>query len=603
MFGWTGRALTVSLRTGQIEAWAPGDELLGSYLGGRGLGVRLVADRLPAGVDPLGPANVLVFATGPLTSTAAPTAGRFSVAAKSPLTNTIFDANSGGFFGPAFKGCNLDALVLEDAAAEPVYLYLAPERAELRPAGDLWGLDVHRTTDLLRERHGKQIKVACIGPAGERLVRFAAVMNDYHRAAARGGLGAVMGAKRLKAIVADGKARADLSDKPAYTFVLREMQRLLAQNPVTSKGLPEYGTAGLLNIINYFGLLATKNFQQGTFAGAEAVSGEALSDRLLVKKKPCFACPIACGRETKVGEREGEGPEFETIYAFGPMCMVDDLEQITLAGYACNELGLDTISTGVTIACALELRERGLLDWDLRWGQGERLPELVRRIAYREGLGDELAEGALRLATRYGAPDVAMVAKGLELPAYDPRGAQGMGLAYATSNRGGCHMRAYMIGLEVLGLPKRIDRFSPYGKAALCAVQQNLNAAMDSLVVCRFIEAANNETHYARLLSAATGQPFRPEDLMRCGERIWNLERLFNLREGFTRADDTLPRRLLDEPLAEGHSAGHVVELDAMLDEYYRVRAWTPDGIPRPDKLTQLGLSEWAGAAEATVAV
>lgn len=602
MFGWIGRALTVDLRTGRIEAWAPGEELLASYLGGRGLGVRLVADRLPAGVDPLGPANVLVFAVGPLTSTAAPTAGRFSVITKSPLTDTIFDANSGGFFGPAFKGCNLDVLVLEDAAPEPVYLYLAPDRAELRPAGDLWGLDVQRTTDLLRERHGRQVKVACIGPAGERLVRFAAIMNDYHRAAARGGVGAVMGSKRLKAIVADGKARADLSDKPAYTFVLREMQRLLAQNPVTSKGLPEYGTAGLLNIINYFGLLATKNFQQGTFAGADAVSGEALADRLLVRKKPCFACPIACGRETKVGAKEGEGPEFETIYAFGPMCLVDDLEQITLAGYACNELGLDTISTGVTIACALELRERGLLDWDACWGQGERLVALVRQIAYREGLGDELAEGALRLATRYGAPEVAMVAKGLELPAYDPRGAQGMGLAYATSNRGGCHMRAYMIGMEVLGLPKRIDRFSPYGKAALCAVQQNLNAAMDSLVVCRFIEAANNETHYARLLSAATGRHYRPEDLMRCGERIWNLERLFNLREGFTRADDTLPRRLLEEPLAEGHSAGHVVALDAMLDEYYRVRSWTPDGVPRPAKLAQLGLSQWAGAAEATAA-
>ncbi|MBI3978964.1 MAG: aldehyde ferredoxin oxidoreductase family protein [Chloroflexi bacterium] len=590
MNGWMGQVATVNLTQGAVVREPAEETVLRTYLGGRGLGVKLLADRCDPTVAPLSPDNKLVIAVGPLTGSAAPTAGRFSVVTRSPLTGTIFDANSGGFWGPQFKACGLDAMILEGAAPSPVYLFVDEDRIEVRDARDLWGLDVHETTDRLRERHGKPARVACIGPAGERLVRVAAIMNDYHRAAGRGGVGAVMGSKRLKAIVVDGSRKLEIADRAAFGFLVKEAQRKLAQNPVTSKAMPEYGTAGLLNIMNAFGLLGTRNYQRGTFEAAEQVGGESLTEQILVRKRPCFACPIACGRETATASARGEGPEFETIYAFGPMCLVDSLEQIAEIGYDCNRLGMDTISLGVTIACAMEISERGLLDEPIGWGDAGRVRELVRQTGYREGLGDELADGARRLAERYGLPDVAMHVKGLELPAYDPRGAKGMGLAYATSNRGGCHLRAYMIGYEVLGLPKRIDRLSCDNKAGLCVRQQDLNAAMDSLVECRFVESAVNESHFARQLAAVTGVAYRPEDLLVIGERIWNLERLFNLAAGFTRADDTLPRRLLAEPLAAGGSRGQVVELASMLDEYYDVRGWTRAGVPTPAKLAELGL-------------
>ncbi|HEX2171819.1 MAG TPA: aldehyde ferredoxin oxidoreductase family protein [Dehalococcoidia bacterium] len=582
----------VDLTAGRVTYEDLALETLHTYLGGRGLGVKLLTDRLDPRVDPLSPDNLIVFAVGPLTGTNAPTAGRFSVVTKSPLTGTIFDANSGGFWGPDFKACGFDALLLYGASDRPVYLDLSPGRVEIREADDLWGLDVPGATDLLRARHGKTAKIATIGPAGENLVRMAAIMNDYHRAAARGGVGAVLGSKRVKALVASARRKVELADRDAYLMVVKEAQRLIAQSPITSKALPEYGTASLMGVINQFGLLGTKNFQQGTFAQADAISGEAITDQILVRKKPCYACPIACGRETHVGDKSGEGPEFETIYAFGPMCLVGDLEQVTTAGFLCNELGLDTISVGVTISCAIELAERGLLDTDLTWGDGKRFNELITAIAHRQGLGDRLAEGSLRLAQSAGAPEVAMQTKGLEMPAYDPRGSKGMGLAYATSNRGACHLRAYFIGLEILGLPKRIDRLSPDNKGGLCVLMQNLNAAMDSLIECRFVESANNEAHYARQLSAATGVSYEPEELMVIGERIWTLERLFNNAAGFTRADDTLPPRLLHEPLSEGMSKGQVVELDPMLDDYYRARGWDDQGRPTPAKLAELGLSE-----------
>lgn len=592
MFGWHGRLAVVDLTADRVAYEELPLDLLKTYIGGRGLGVKLLSDRLDPRVDPLAPENVLVFAVGPLTGTNAPTAGRFSVVTKSPLTGTIFDANSGGFWGPDFKACGLDALIVTGAADRPVYLDLGPNGIEIRDAADLWGLDVHQTTDRLRERHGKTAKVATIGPAGENLVRMAAIMNDYHRAAARGGVGAVLGSKRVKALVANARRKVELANREGYHLVVKEAQRLIAQSPITSKALPEYGTASLMGVINQFGLLGTKNFQQGTFAEADAVSGEAVTDQILVRKKPCFACPIACGRETRIGDKVGEGPEFETIYAFGPMCLVGDLEQVTEAGFLCNELGLDTISVGVTISCAIELTERGRLDSDLRWGDGARFQELIRDIAHRRGLGDKLAEGSRRLAESAGAPELAMQVKGLEMPAYDPRGSKGMGLAYATSNRGACHLRAYLIGLEILGLPKRIDRLSPDNKAGLCILLQNLNAVMDSLVECRFVESANNESHYARQLTMATGIHYEPEELLVIGERIWTLERLFNNAAGLGRADDSLPPRLLHEPLVEGMSRGQVVELEPMLTEYYRARGWDAEGRPTPAKLADLGLTD-----------
>jgi aldehyde:ferredoxin oxidoreductase len=590
--GWNGRALELDLDRSRVRDLPLDDTLLLEYVGGRGLGAKLLYDLFEPGTDPLSPRNPLIFTVGPLDGTPAPTSGRYSVTAKSPLTGTIFDSNSGGHLGPALKACGIDALIIRGAAKDPIYIHLTPKKLEVLDAGELWGLDVVETTDRLTELYGPKAKVACIGPAGENLVRFASIMNDKHRTAGRGGMGAVMGSKRVKAlVVSDYRIGLNVADRATFLFFVKEANKLIAQNPVTSKALPKYGTSAIMNLINLLGILPTKNFQTGSFAHAEEVSGEAITERILVGQVACYACPIACGRETATSNGHGEGPEFETVYAFGAMLLNPDLEDIAEVGYLCNRLGMDTISMGVTLACAMELSERGHLPESVRWGDQKAIRRLVTATAHRDGLGDLLAEGSRRLAERCGAPDVAMAVKGLELPAYDPRGSKGMGLAYATSNRGGCHLRAYMIDLEVLGLPKRIDRFSPHGKAGLCVVEQDLSAAVDTLVMCRFTQFALTEEHYARLLTAATGHTYTPEDFMRVGERIWNLERLFNLREGFTRADDTLPRRLLEEPLKEGPTAGRVVELDLMLAEYYEARGWDQDGVPTKEKLQELGLA------------
>jgi aldehyde:ferredoxin oxidoreductase len=382
-----------------------------------------------------------------------------------------------------------------------------------------------------------------------------------------------------------------MDDQERFRFIQYEATKMLKANPITSQALPEFGTAVMMNILNGIGALPTRNFQQSHFEHAEAISGEALTDELLVENAACWACPIACTRVTKTSHKEGEGPEYESVWAFGAACGIDDLEAITEANYLCNDLGLDTISAGATIACAMELVENGLIDSDLRFGRGDLLLKTVEDIAYRRDLGDQLAEGSARLAAHYEMPELSMSVKGLEMPAYDARGMQGQGLLYATSNRGACHMRGNMLGQEVLGLPKLIDRFQVQGKAGYVILNQNSNAVIDSLVACKFAHIAVAEEFFARALSSLTGVEYPTGDLIRTGERIWNLERLYNLREGFTRADDTLPPRLLNEP-ATGGSAGQVNHLEPMLDEYYRARGWDAQGTPRPAKLQELGLAD-----------
>jgi aldehyde:ferredoxin oxidoreductase len=368
---------------------------------------------------------------------------------------------------------------------------------------------------------------------------------------------------------------------------------MLKANPITSQAFPEFGTAFAMNILNAIGALPTMNYRQSHFDGAEAISGEALTDRLLTKNTACWGCPIACTRQTKTAKKEGEGPEFETRWSFGAACGIDDIEAIAEANYLCNDLGLDTISAGSTIACAMELSEMGLLDSDLRFGRADLLDQTLDDIAHRRGVGDALAEGSRRLAESCGAPHLSMSVKSLEMPAYDPRAMQGQGLLYATSNRGACHMRGNMLGPEVLGLPKLIDRLQVQGKAGYVALHQNANAVIDSLVVCKFVNVAVADEYLARALSTITGIEYPTGALHQAGERVWNMERLYNLREGFTRADDTLPPRLLNEP-ATGASAGQVSHLEDMLDEYYRTRGWDENGVPRPAKLEQLGLADLA---------
>jgi len=568
------------------------DQVKERFIGGRGLGAKVLYDNIQAGVDPLGPDNVLVFAVGPLTGTAAPTSGRYSVSTKSPLTGTIFDANAGGFFGPKFKGCGIDAMIIKGAAKSPVILRMDEKDIQVLDGEKYWGKGVFETTGALNQKYGKDSRVACIGPAGENLARIAAIVSDCHRAAARGGVGAVMGSKKLKAIVVCGNMRIQVSDKGNFLFVVKESNRVFDMHPITSKALPRFGTAVLVNLMNELGVLPAKNFRSTFHPEADNLSGESITKEILVKPKSCFGCKIACGRLTRLDGVEGEGPEYETVFALGSCCLVWDLGKVTRANYMCNDLGLDTISMGVTIACAMELSEMGLLREGVNWGDGDRVIDLTRKTASREGLGDKLAEGSKRLAEEYGTPSVSMHSKGLELPGYDPRGAKGQGLAYATSNRGGCHLRSYMIGLEILGIPRRVDRFSTANKAGLVISQQNLYAGMDTLVACRFTGYGLDEEYYSRMLSAATGTMYTAEDLMLVGNRIWNLERLFNMREGFGRKDDTLPDRLLSAPLLTGPTKGQVVELEPMLDEYYRFRGWDRDGRPTRRTLERLELKE-----------
>ncbi|HEX9074745.1 MAG TPA: aldehyde ferredoxin oxidoreductase family protein [Anaerolineae bacterium] len=596
MHGWAGKILDIDLTQGAIKHYPLDEEMARLYLGGRGLGARLLWDHVGTGVDPLSPENVLIFANGPLTATGYQTSNRFSVTTKSPLTGTVLDANSGGYWGMQFKKTGYDALIVRGRAERPIYIEIKPEGVKILDAQPLWGQRVRAATKTLGQNNNKR-NVLCIGPAGENRSRIAAIMNDGERSLARGGPGAVMGSKNLKAIVVEGKQRPEIMDQEQFKYMLYEARKMLRQSPLTSQALPEFGTVVMMNIVNNVGALPTRNHQQTQFEGAEAISGEMLTDKYLVKNAACWACPIGCTRVSKTDKVEGEGPEFETTWAFGAQCGIDDLPAIIEANAICNDLGIDTISAGSTIACAMELTEKGLLDSDLTFGRADLLAPTLEAIGARRGLGSDLAEGSLRLATKYGAPELSMSVKGLEMPAYDPRGMQGQGLLYATSNRGACHMRGNMLGLEVLGLPKLIDRFQVYGKSSYVILHQNTSAAIDSLVVCKFTNMGVAEEYFARTLSAVTGVKYATGDLIRVGERVWNLERLYNLREGFTRADDKLPPRLLKEPVAEGPSKGWVSKLEPMLKEYYRARGWDESGVPGPDKLKELQLADLMEAA------
>ncbi|MBM4424608.1 MAG: aldehyde ferredoxin oxidoreductase family protein [Chloroflexi bacterium] len=599
MHGWAGKILDIDLTNHAIRTLPLDAEKARLFLGGRGLGARLLWDLVGPQVDPLSESNVLIFAAGPLTASGAQTSNRFTVSTKSPLTGTVLDANSGGWWGMQFKRTGYDVLIVRGKASQPTQIQITPDGVKIEDASLLWGKTVSETTAALGQDNNRR-NVLCIGPAGENLSRISAIMNDGTRSLARGGPGAVMGNKNLKAITVVGSDKNAPEDRDLFRFMLYETGKLIKASPLTSQALPEFGTAAVMNVVNTIGALPTRNFQASQFENAERVSGEQLTDDLLVRNQACWACPIACTRVTRTEKAEGEGPEYESTWAFGPQCGIDRLDVIAEANYLCNDLGLDTISAGSTIGCAMEMAERGLIDSPLRFGRADLLHDTLRDIAYRRGLGDELAEGSYRFAAAHGAPELSMSAKRLELPAYDPRGMQGQGLLYATSNRGGCHMRGNMLGPEVLALPRLIDRFATQGKAGIVAIHQHSAAAIDSLLLCKFTNLAVAEEYFARLLTAVTGQSYKADDLMRIGERVWNLERLYNLREGFTRADDTLPPRLLNEPSPAGPSAGFTVRLEPMLEEYYEFRGWDTNGVPTPAKLKMLELDSLVAVKEDT---
>ena len=597
MNGWCKQILEIDLSTQTHKVYPLDMEMARLFLGGRGLGLRLLWDLVGPEVDPLSPENVLIFTTGPITASGSQTSNRFNVSTKSPLTNGVMHSNSGGWWGMQFKRTGYDALIVRGKAETPVLVEITQEGVTFKDASQLWGKGVFETTESLNQNRNKR-NVLCIGPAGENLVRIAGIMNDKERSLARGGAGAVMGSKNLKAIVVEGNEKNNPADPDQFKFMLYETGKVLKASPLTSQALPEFGTAVVMNVINEIGALPTRNFQQSQFEYADKISGEEITDTILVRNQACWACPITCTRITKTKSgKEGEGPEFETAWAFGAQCGIDDLEAITEANYLCNDMGLDTISMGNTIGCAMELAEKGLIENPLGFGQADKLQDLIRDTAHRRGFGDELAEGSYRMAEKHGAPELSMSVKKLEMPAYDPRGMQGQGLVFATGNRGACHETGNMLGPEVLAIPRLIDRFATQGKAGIVSVHQNSAAVIDSLLYCKFTNLAVDVEFFARTLSAVSGENFTSDDLMMVGERVWNLERLYNLREGFGKVDDTLPKRMLDEPVTEGPSKGFTVKLDTMLEEYYAFRGWDQNGVPKPEKLKELSL-EFAIEAE-----
>ncbi|MBS4021028.1 MAG: aldehyde ferredoxin oxidoreductase family protein [Dethiobacter sp.] len=594
---YAGNILRINLTTGSItKEELPVDEAK-AFIGGRGLGGKMLAAEIPAGTDPLGPENKIFFITGPLTATSAPTSGRYMVVTKSPLNNVIASSNSGGYWGAELKFAGYDMVIVEGKAKEPVYISIRDEQVEIHPASKLWGKQTSEVVDeLIAEFGDPRARVLNIGPAGENLSPIAAVMNDRWRAAGRSGVGAVLGAKNLKAIIVRGSGKVQVAQPEKFKEVVSGVLKKIKENGVTGEGLPAYGTSILVNIINEHGMYPTNNFREGVFAGAEATSGETIAEKYLTKKDPCYRCPIACGRYCKVDDVEGGGPEYETVWAYGADCGVSDLPAIIKANKVCNEMGLDTISAGATIAAAMELFQCGYIKPEevdgpeLKWGSGEAIVEWTRKMGLGEGLGAKLAMGSASLCEAYGAPELSMTVKKLELPAYDPRGIMGHGLQYATANRGGCHVRGYMVSPEILGIPEPLDRFSIEGKAEWVKTYQDITAVIDSLGICLFTSFALGAQDYADLYNYATGENLSAEELLSCGDRIYNNERLFNLQEGYSASDDTLPKRMLAEPMPDGPSKGNVHPLDKMLPKYYVIRGWDGDGVPTTEKKEALGL-------------
>jgi aldehyde:ferredoxin oxidoreductase len=613
MFGLMGKTLRVNLTEGTIREEGIPEEMARKFLGGRGLATKYLFDEVKPGVDPLGAKNKLIFMSGLLTGTPSPSAGRYSVVTKSPLTNIWSQSNSGGRWGVDLKYSGFDGIIFEGIAKDPVYLAIQDGKADLRDASHIWGKNVLEATGMIREELGEKFNVASIGKAGENLVRYAAVMNDLHRAAGRCGVGAVMGSKKVKAIAVRGRQKIKIADPEAFQKVSKKQFELLNES-ILGAGLTAYGTNLVLDMVNVCGGLPTRNWQTAVCPFAEEINGEALSEKVLVKQTGCFACPIECGRVSEIRRgpyvgKNGEGPEYETVGTFGAMCGISDLEAIAMAGYLCNDYGIDTISCGSTIAFTMECFEKGILKkedaggMEIGFGNAEAMLELVRKIAKRQGIGDLMAEGTRLMAQKlgHGSERFAMNVKGLELPAYDSRGAKITGLAFATANRGGDHITAYVQGPTFLASPFLVVEESEIGdplqenpaEAKVVKEMEDALTVFDAAGCCKFMGMTLDAEEWSGIISALTGWKFGVEEFRKTGERIYNLERAFNVREGLTRADDTLPKRLLEDPLPEGPAAGHVNNLAVLLDPYYEFRNWDKTtGKPTAEKLRELGLDD-----------
>jgi aldehyde:ferredoxin oxidoreductase len=613
---WAGKLLRVNLTAGTCKSEALNMDWARAYLGSRGLASKYLINEIDPKVDPLAEANKIIWATGPLTGTMASTGGRYTVVTKGPLTGAIACSNSGGYWGAELKMAGWDMVIFEGKSAKPVYLFIENDKAELRDAAHLWGQSVWHTEETIKKQHQDPlIRVSSIGLAGENKVLFAAVVNDLHRAAGRSGVGAVMGSKNLKAIAVRGtKGVGNIADPKGFMKATFAAKKVLADNAVTGQGLPTYGTQVLMNVINEIGALPTRNHRDSQFEGAKDISAEAMATprksdgkAQLVTNQACFGCTIACGRISKIDQTHFSvenkpqywgatgGLEYEAAWALGAANGVNDIEALQYANTICNEQGMDPISFGATIGAVMELYELGILKKEQLgiespFGSAKALCEFADMTAAGKGFGKEIALGSKRLCEKYGKPELSMSVKGQEFPAYDGRGIQGMGLTYATSNRGACHLRSYTVASEVLGIPVKTDPLVADGKPELVMAFQDATAAFDSAGICIFTSFAWTLADVAPQVAAACGPEYTMENLQKIGERIWNMERDFNNQAGFTAKDDNLPPRLLNEAVKTGPAKGLKSMLPQMLPKYYEVRGWNADGTLKPETRQRLGL-------------
>lgn len=622
-----GKVLKIDLTTREISEYPWTDEQRELYLGGKIMAAKILYDNIKNRIDPLSPENMLVITTGPVTGTGVPSSSRFNISTLSPQTGFIASSNCGGTFGMFLKKAGYDGLILTGKSEDKILIEIIDDKVSFKDASDLWGNTTGKTQELIGGRNGKIV----IGPAGENLVKYASIFSD-ERAAGRAGVGAVMGSKNLKAVVVSGTKTAGVHDRDRLKEINKKWVKLLRSHPITGSQLPKLGTAGLLTTMNARNMLATRNYKYGKFKDFEMVSGEYLAEKYLIKNKGCITCPIQCGRQVEVNGRAVKGPEVETLGLLGPNIENNNLELILKWNYELDELGMDTISAGSTIGFAMELNEKGLWDNGLKFGETEKLSDVFRSIAFRQGIGDLLAEGTKRLAEKFGGKEFAINAKGLELAAYEPRGAVGQGLGYAVANRGGCHLNGgYLVVLEGLGL--RMDPYTPKSKAAFTVMFQDIMEAVSAGGNCLFTTYAmlpspllkkpnsflSNTVNsslkhmgppvklinklpqgmlainlpmlpHTAAISAVTGMKMNFGKFKKIGERGYNLERLFNLRMGLTSKDDDLPARLKSENQIPGDNKTRV-PLEIMKSEYYKIRGWDESGNIKPGKLKDLQLT------------
>jgi aldehyde:ferredoxin oxidoreductase len=594
--GYANRVARVDLATGEARYEALKEDDARKYIGGRGLGVKYVFDNGPE-VEALSPDNILCFMVGPLTGTNASMSSRLAVVTKSPLTGTVTDSHQGGWSGARLRWAGFDGLIFEGRAQAPVYAYVEENEVELRDAADLWGKGVHDTAKVLLERYGKDVSVVAIGQAGENQVRFAAWANENDRISGRGGTGAVGGSKNLKAVVIKAATSAPRPhDVEAFRKARRQALKAINENPATAprKGaLSTIGTNSGMSVMGILGAMPTKNAQLTTFEGAPKIAGDAVKESILVADPTCYACPVGCKKEVETPPGKFhvrmESFEYESAWAFGPACLNDDRNAIAYITNLCNDYGMDSIEMGNVLAMTMEASERQLIDTRIDWGDTDAMVELVRQTALRRGMGDTLAEGTERAARAFGDPSIAMTVKGQGIAGYDPRGLKGMGLGFATSNRGACHLRGYSFASEVAGIPYRTNPLAWQEKAGLLKYLQDLHAVSDSLDICKFSVFAESVDDYAAQYSAVVGVSTDAEALLTTGERIYNLERHYNNLAGFREGSDTLPQRFLTEPSSGGGSKEQVCELNPMLEEYYAARGWI-EGVVPEEKLLALDI-------------